>query len=600
MNNYNMSSSENKLSRPNLTGSINKDELLKSKINDNNKQRPQLVTKQLVSTDTDMMWGYLANKQKLLPIDESIQNSQIQSKTEKKKEDEIKNTDNKYGSVLAGLGNLDDSDDSIINLKFEDDDDDDDEDDDDDIININNNNNNNNNNGNENNAHEDKHNNHEENNTLNTLNNNNSADIKNIRENDAPKENHEDSDVFEKSEENHNTYNKPKTHLPKRRFMRLGEELLPPDIEYIEKIKLLAKIEEVEGQVKFSRKFTIDDDYYEIRFEFDLKKSIKDRRNGIALGKGFMMNAVSAIEFLNDQYDPFDFKLKGWSENINCNLESYNDVFGELYDKYRDKGGKIAPEIKLLLMVSSSAVQFHLSKTLFSGPGLENILGNNPNLLSKLMGNNQSNVQPDMDQIMKQAAIVKQQAQQESNQQMQQMMNKMQDENNKRMIHQQQMYEQQMNMMKKQMQNTTPTSNNMNTNQALQQRQEVELMQKQMMMQQDQKQNQMKQNQMQQDQLRNQQNQMQQGQLRNQQNQMEQVNKQKNNFDGPKNSVEILNMIKMQQNLKNKETETKSTLSDSERVTSEITIDFPADAVLGRTKKRRKKKSPIIKIDTSK
>ena len=42
-------------------------------------------------------------------------------------------------------------------------------------------------------------------------------------------------------------------------------------------------------------------------------------------------------------------------------------------------------------MVSSSAVQFHLSKTLFSGPGLENILNNNPALLSKLMGGNNQN-----------------------------------------------------------------------------------------------------------------------------------------------------------------------------------------------------------------
>ena len=169
----------------------------------------------------------------------------------------------------------------------------------------------------------------------------------------------------------------------RNRFMKPGETPLSPEDEYVEKIKLLAKIEEMSD---FDRKFDMKDDFYEIRYYYELKKSMRDRQNGIALGRGFMMNAVSALEFLNEKYDPFAFKLKGWSEHLNCNIDSYDDVFGELYEKYRTKG-KIMPEIKLLLMLSSSAVQFHLSKTLFSGPGLDSILNKNPELLSKLMNN---------------------------------------------------------------------------------------------------------------------------------------------------------------------------------------------------------------------
>ena len=32
------------------------------------------------------------------------------------------------------------------------------------------------------------------------------------------------------------------------------------------------------------------------------------------------MAAVSAIEFLNSKFDPFDIKLDGWSENFNENI----------------------------------------------------------------------------------------------------------------------------------------------------------------------------------------------------------------------------------------------------------------------------------------
>ena len=56
------------------------------------------------------------------------------------------------------------------------------------------------------------------------------------------------------------------------------------------------------------------------------------------------MAAVSALEFLNNKFDPFDLKLDGWSESITENLDEYDDVFGELHEKY---GGKtnVAPEL---------------------------------------------------------------------------------------------------------------------------------------------------------------------------------------------------------------------------------------------------------------
>jgi hypothetical protein len=64
-------------------------------------------------------------------------------------------------------------------------------------------------------------------------------------------------------------------------------------------------------------------------------------------------------------------------------------------------------------------------------------------------------------------------------------------------------------------------------------------------------------------------------------------------------------MIKMQQRLKNREKDkesksSKSSLSNSDRVTSEVTIDFPESVVLGRSKRRKKKKNTEVKIDISK
>jgi len=98
-----------------------------------------------------------------------------------------------------------------------------------------------------------------------------------------------------------------------------------------------------------------------------------------------MLNAIQGIEFLNERYDPFGFKLKGWHDQVQISSNSYDSVFGELYERYKGSGGKMAPEIKLILMIGASAASFHASKKMTEKiPALETVLKNNPELLAKL------------------------------------------------------------------------------------------------------------------------------------------------------------------------------------------------------------------------
>ena len=96
---------------------------------------------------------------------------------------------------------------------------------------------------------------------------------------------------------------------------------------------------------------------------------------------------------MNESYDPFGLKLKGWSEQMELNKESYSSVFGELYDKYKSSGKKMEPEIKLVLMITASAASFHASKKMAESlPGLDSVLQSNPELLSKLQGAINNNI----------------------------------------------------------------------------------------------------------------------------------------------------------------------------------------------------------------
>ena len=153
-----------------------------------------------------------------------------------------------------------------------------------------------------------------------------------------------------------------------------GFNLNPDDINYnsldersqkFKKMEKLAKLIELKNRgFKLTKTYDMNSNYEEMCFEIDHWNNYQMKKDGVELGKSFLMNAITALEFLNDRYDPFSFKLNGWSEHVKVNSDNYNDVFGELYDKYKTTGKKIEPEIKLLLMLSASAVTFHASKSL--------------------------------------------------------------------------------------------------------------------------------------------------------------------------------------------------------------------------------------------
>jgi hypothetical protein len=97
-----------------------------------------------------------------------------------------------------------------------------------------------------------------------------------------------------------------------------------------------------------------------------------------------LMGAITGLEWMNDKFDPFDVKLDGWAEQLNENLNDYDDIFSELHDKYRNKA-KLAPELKLLFQLGGSAIMLHMTNTMFKSsiPGIDDIMRQNPELMQK-------------------------------------------------------------------------------------------------------------------------------------------------------------------------------------------------------------------------
>ncbi len=130
---------------------------------------------------------------------------------------------------------------------------------------------------------------------------------------------------------------------------------------------MLRKLGElVQYGVKLSQNYNMNSDYFAMKYEYELHKNIRAKQNSVNWMSSLMLNCIYGIEILNEKYNPFDLKLKNWSEQINADINNYYDVFGEIYEKYNQPGKNMAPELKLVLMISGSALKFHLNNTLLS------------------------------------------------------------------------------------------------------------------------------------------------------------------------------------------------------------------------------------------
>jgi len=156
--------------------------------------------------------------------------------------------------------------------------------------------------------------------------------------------------------------------------------------EMLAKLNMLRKLGELtQYGVKLSQNYNMNSDYNAMKYEYELHRGIRDKHNGIKWLSNMMVLGCQGIEIANEYWNPFDFKLKGWNEQMREDQNEYYDVYGELYEKYFKSGKPIPPELKLLFMITCSAITFHATHTfLNSMPNLGDVFSKNPQLREQL------------------------------------------------------------------------------------------------------------------------------------------------------------------------------------------------------------------------
>ena len=146
---------------------------------------------------------------------------------------------------------------------------------------------------------------------------------------------------------------------------------------------MVKKLEEwyEKGIIKHSSHFNMESNYDEVEDEYEGALEDKRKKDSVKIYGWWFMTLVNSVEYANSAFNPFDLNLDGWGEQVNEELESYEELFAELHQKY--KGGKLAPEISLLLRLGFSAAIVNFTNKALSTatPAFNDVIRQNPDLM---------------------------------------------------------------------------------------------------------------------------------------------------------------------------------------------------------------------------
>jgi len=157
---------------------------------------------------------------------------------------------------------------------------------------------------------------------------------------------------------------------------------MDPEQEKKEKIDHLNKLQRLEQKgFSVSKRYTMDNTLDEMKQEYLRLVDSRNLEASLRFQRQALMSVVTGVQYLNGRFDPFDLKLDGWSESVHENVEDFDEIFEELYDKYKERG-KMPPEARLVMALAGSGFMCHVSNTFLRSrmPSMDDILKQNPDL----------------------------------------------------------------------------------------------------------------------------------------------------------------------------------------------------------------------------
>ncbi len=166
---------------------------------------------------------------------------------------------------------------------------------------------------------------------------------------------------------------------------------LTPEEEALKKKNLLYKIKRFQKKgFQLSRNYDMDSDLVDLQAEVESIKREANLSAGVETMKKGLVVSTYLLEMVNNRFDPIGAKLDGWSAQVKDDVDhgDFDEIFEELYDKYTDSLD-MPPEMKLLSVLTTSAIQYHIAQIIVSktlnDDAVDNVLADNPQIKKDIL-----------------------------------------------------------------------------------------------------------------------------------------------------------------------------------------------------------------------
>jgi len=124
--------------------------------------------------------------------------------------------------------------------------------------------------------------------------------------------------------------------------------------------------------------FSTDMSYEDIEEEYESAHDEHQKAESIKLQAWWLKTLVSTVEYGSSFVD---FDLSGFSEQVEDDIDSYDDIFEDLYERY--KGGKLHPIVSLCLKLGITAATVNITNRALStaAPGFRDVIKQSPELM---------------------------------------------------------------------------------------------------------------------------------------------------------------------------------------------------------------------------
>ena len=153
----------------------------------------------------------------------------------------------------------------------------------------------------------------------------------------------------------------------------------------VKKRKLLSWMERKERMGVAPRKrLTMDSPMDEIEAEAKAMRSDSDMEFWVGLMRNGAVGASSVAEMAADKVPRMGVKLKGYSQNVQDNVDEMQDAFEQIYEDY-EKDLKMSPLYRVAIIMVKTAMVTHSTNAMMEkfGPGAADVMKNNPELAQK-------------------------------------------------------------------------------------------------------------------------------------------------------------------------------------------------------------------------